>query len=183
MEKYRMVFSGAGGQGVVTAAILMAEAAVIYEGLIAVQSQSQSYGAQARGGATRSDIIISDKPILFPKVTQPNVLVCLTQEAYDKFSPIVRPGGLLLSDDRFVKTGKKVDAKQVGLPMYQTVIEEIGNSIVFNICILGAIIGLLNIVRMESVLAVIAKRVPEKYVEMNRKALAMGETMAVPLRT
>ena len=180
MEKYRMVFSGAGGQGVVTAAILMAEAAVIHEGLIAVQSQS--YGAQARGGATRSDIIISDKPILFPKVTQPNVLVCLTQESYDKFSPIIRPGGLLLSDDRYVKTGKKVDAKQVALPMYQKVMEEIGNPIVFNICMLGALIGLLNIVRMESVLAVIAKRVPEKYVEMNRKALDMGVAMAAPLR-
>ena len=98
MEKYRMVFSGAGGQGVITAAIMIAEAAALYEGLTAVQSQS--YGAEARGGATRSDVIISEKPILFPKVTQPNVLVCLTQQAYDKFSTIIRPGGLLLTDTR-----------------------------------------------------------------------------------
>ncbi|BCS94484.1 2-oxoglutarate ferredoxin oxidoreductase subunit gamma [Desulfoluna limicola] len=181
MEKFRMVFSGSGGQGVITAAIMMAEAAVIHEGLIAVQSQS--YGAEARGGATRSDIIISDKPILFPKVTQPNVLVCLTQEAYDKFSPIIRPGGLLLADDRYVMPRKKVDAKQVNLPMYQTVMEKIGNPIVFNICMLGALIGLLNIVRTESVLAIIAKRVPEKYVEMNQQALDLGVSMAVPLRS
>jgi 2-oxoglutarate ferredoxin oxidoreductase subunit gamma len=78
-----MVFSGSGGQGVITAAIILAEAAVIYENLNAVQSQS--YGAEARGGATRSDIIISDAVIHFPKVIQPNVLVCLTQNSYNKF--------------------------------------------------------------------------------------------------
>lgn len=100
-----MVFSGSGGQGVITAAIIMAEAAVIYEDLNAVQSQS--YGAAARGGATRSDVIISDSAIHFPKVIQPNVLVCLTQEAYSAYYPIIRPGGLLLTDARYVKTEKK----------------------------------------------------------------------------
>lgn len=172
MEKHRMVFSGSGGQGVITAAILLAEAAVLYEGLIAVQAQS--YGPEARGGATRSDLIISDQPILFPKVTQPNVLVCLTQEAYDKFSPIIRPGGLLLADDRYVMPRRKVDARQVNLPMYQTVMEEIGDPVAFNICVLGALIGLLAIVRPESVLAVIAGRVPETYLPMNRQALDLG---------
>ena len=91
MERCRMVFSGSGGQGVITAAIVLAEAAVLHEGLVAVQSQA--YGPEARGGATRSDIIIADESIKFPKVIQPNVLVCLTQEAYNKFYQIVRPGG------------------------------------------------------------------------------------------
>ena len=109
MEKCRMVFSGSGGQGVITAAIIMAEAAVIYEDLNAVQSQS--YGAAARGGATRSDVIISDSVIHFPKVIQPNVLVCLTQEAYSAYYPIIRPGGLLLTDARYVKTERKVDGR------------------------------------------------------------------------
>ena len=106
MERCRMVFSGSGGQGVVTAAIILAEAAVLHEGLTAVQTQA--YGAAARGGATRSDVIIADEEIFFPKVIQPNVLVCLTQEAYNKFYPIIRPGGLLLTDLRYVKTFKKV---------------------------------------------------------------------------
>ena len=69
MERYRIVFSGSGGQGVVTASIILAEAAVIHEGLNAVQSQS--YGPEARGGATRADVIISDRSIRFPKVNQP----------------------------------------------------------------------------------------------------------------
>ena len=89
MERCRMVFSGSGGQGVITASIILAEAAVLYENLTAVQSQS--YGAEARGGATRSDVIVSESIIHFPKVIQPNVLVCLTQVAYGKFYPIVRP--------------------------------------------------------------------------------------------
>ena len=75
-----MVFSGSGGQGVITAAIILAEAAVLHENLFA--GQSQSYGPEARGGATRSDVIIADSPIHFPKVLQPNVLVCLTQQSY-----------------------------------------------------------------------------------------------------
>ncbi|MGD8494484.1 MAG: 2-oxoacid:acceptor oxidoreductase family protein, partial [Desulfobacterales bacterium] len=107
MERCRMVFSGSGGQGVITAAVILAEAAVLYNGLNAVQSQS--YGAEARGGATRSDIIISDSIIHYPKVIQPNVLVCLTQQAYNKFYSIIRPGGLLISDSRYVQTEKKVD--------------------------------------------------------------------------
>jgi 2-oxoglutarate ferredoxin oxidoreductase subunit gamma len=105
-----MVFSGSGGQGVITAAIILAEAAVLYEGLNAVQSQS--YGAEARGGATRSDVIISDATIDYPKVIQPNLLVCLTQDAYNKFYEIIRPGGLLITDSRYVNINKKVDAQQ-----------------------------------------------------------------------
>jgi 2-oxoglutarate ferredoxin oxidoreductase subunit gamma len=105
-----MVFSGSGGQGVITAAIVLAEAAVLYDNLNAVQSQA--YGPEARGGATRSDIIISDSAIHYPKVIQPNVLVCLTQNAYNKFYPVIRPGGLMITDTRYVKTEKKVDAQQ-----------------------------------------------------------------------
>ena len=109
MERCRMVFSGSGGQGVITASIIFAEAAVLYENLNAVQSQS--YGAEARGGSTRSDVIISDSKIDYPKVIQPNVLICLTQEAYNKFYQIIRPGGLLITDTRFVKTQKKCLSK------------------------------------------------------------------------
>ena len=89
MERCRMVFSGSGGQGVITASIILAEAAVLHEGLNAVQSQV--YGPAARGGSTRSDVIISDSEINYPKVIQPNVLICLTQEAYNTYFSIIRP--------------------------------------------------------------------------------------------
>ena len=128
MERCRMVFSGSGGQGVITASIILAEAAVLYENLNSVQSQS--YGAEARGGATRSDVIISDSTIDYPKVIQPNVLVCLTQQAYSKYYPVIRPGGLLITDTHFVTVERQVDAIRKELPMHQTVMDKIGNPIV-----------------------------------------------------
>jgi len=172
MERVRIVFSGSGGQGVITAAILLAEAAVLYEGLEA--TQSQSYGPEARGGATRSDVIITDSPIRFPKVIQPNILICLTQESYNKFYGIIRPGGMLLTDSRFVATERKVDARQFELPMFRTVMDKIGKPIVFNIFMLGTLIGLTDLMRPESIMKVLEKRIPSHFLDMNRKALELG---------
>lgn len=171
-----MVFSGSGGQGVITAAIILAEAAVLHENLIAVQSQS--YGPEARGGATRSDVIIADTPILFPKVVQPNVLVCLTQQAYANFYAIIRPGGLLITDSRYVRTEKKVDARQLELPMYEKVMETVGRPIVFNICMLGAVIGITKLVRPESIMKVLETQIPKSFLDMNRQALEIGLKLA-----
>ena len=167
-----MVFSGSGGQGVITAAIILAEAAVLYENLNAVQSQS--YGAEARGGATRSDIIIADSTIHYPKVIQPNVLVCLTQDAYNKFYAVVRPGGLLVTDARYVKTEKKVDAQQKEIAMFDTIMDKVGKPIVFNICMLGVIISLTELVKPGSIMKVLERRIPADFLEMNRSALDIG---------
>ncbi len=172
MDRFRMVFSGSGGQGVITATIILAEAAVLHENLNAVQSQS--YGAEARGGATRSDVIISDSTIDYPKVIQPNVLVCLTQEAYNKFYPIIRPGGLLITDVRYVQTQKKVDAQQKELPMYQSVMDKIGKPIVFNIYMLGAVISILDLISPQSILNVLKDRIPRDFLDLNRQALELG---------
>lgn len=172
MERCRFVFSGSGGQGVITAAIILAEAAVMHEGLNAVQSQA--YGAAARGGATRADVIVSDTEIYYPKVIQPNVLVCLTQEAYSKYHPIIRPGGLLITDRRYVETGRRLDAQKQELPLIQSVLDKIGKAIVLNICMLGAVISLTEIVQPDSIMKVLANRVPKDFIEMNQAALELG---------
>jgi 2-oxoglutarate ferredoxin oxidoreductase subunit gamma len=172
MERCRLVFSGSGGQGVITATIILAEAAVLYENLNAVQSQS--YGAAARGGATRSDVIISESTIDYPKVIQPNVLICLTQEAYNKFYPMIRPGGLLITDTRYVKIQKKVDAQQRELPMFQNVMDKIGKPIVFNICMLGAVISMVDLINPEAIMKVLEKRIPADFLDLNRQALELG---------
>ncbi len=176
MERCRMVFSGSGGQGVVTAAIILAEAAVLFENLYAVQSQS--YGPEARGGSSRSDVIIADSPIHFPKVLQPNVLICLTQQSYASYYSILRPGGLLITDKRYVKLGKKVDARQVELPMYETVMETIGRPIVFNICMLGVVIQLTKLVRPESIIKVLERQIAPNFLDINRQALDLGLKLA-----
>lgn len=172
MNVMRLVFSGSGGQGVITAAIILAEAAVIYGGKNA--TQTQAYGAAARGGATRSDIIISEKTINFPGVSEANVLITLTQDAYNEFGGITRPGGLLLSDPRFVHTARKVDAKQLELPMYDQVMEKIGKPIVYNICTLGALIGITQILEPEAILQVLEQRIPKDFLNMNMRAFDLG---------
>jgi len=175
MTRCRIVFSGSGGQGVITAAIILAEAAVLYDNLIAVQTQA--YGAAARGGSTRSDVIIADTKINYPKVTQPNILVCLTQESYSKFYSIIRPGGLLITDSRYVQTQKKVDARQKEIPIYETVMEKIGKPIVFNICMLGTLLGITDLVTPFSIQKVLENRIPPEFLELNQNALKIGLAM------
>ena len=175
MDKH-IVFSGSGGQGVITAAIILAEAAALYENLNAVQTQS--YGPEARGGATRADVIISETPIRHPKVINPHILVCLTQTAYNKNAGIVRPGGLMLTDKKYVKIDHKVDARQVELDMYLAVMEKIAKPIVFNICMLGALIGLTDLVKPESILKVLKEKIGSEFMAMNQKALEIGLELA-----
>lgn len=172
MNPTRLVFSGSGGQGVITAAIILAEAAVIYSAKNA--TQTQAYGAAARGGVTRADIIISGGKINYPGVIQPNILMTLTQEAYNSTSEIVRPGGLLLTDPRFVETTRKVDAKQLELPMYEQVMNHIGKPIVYNICTLGALLGITGLLEPETVLQVLKERIPKDFLDMNMRALELG---------
>ncbi|MFP4206230.1 MAG: 2-oxoacid:acceptor oxidoreductase family protein [Spirochaetaceae bacterium] len=175
-ERCRIVFAGSGGQGVITAAIILAEAAVIHEGLNAVQSQS--YGAAARGGVTRSDLIISSSPINFPKVIQPNILVCLTQESFNRFYDIPRPGGLLLLDADLVEPRMQVEARQYRIPMHRTMQQELGTTVGLNVCMLGALLSLRPVVAMESVRSALGRRFPERFLSMNEKALELGYTLA-----
>ena len=172
MENYKLIFSGSGGQGVITAAIVLAEAAVLHENLHAVQAQS--YGPEARGGATRSDVIISNSSIYYPKVAHPNFLVCLTQESYNKFSQLVIPGGKIIIDSRFVTPTRAADATQKSYPMYDTVMENFNNPIVHNICMLGVTIKLTGVIKPESLMKVFEVRMPAKFVDMNKQALKVG---------
>jgi 2-oxoglutarate ferredoxin oxidoreductase subunit gamma len=175
MSTQSFVFTGSGGQGVITAAIILGEAASIHEGLNAVQTQV--YGPEARGGSTRADVVISKEPIRFPKVVNANVLVCLTQEAYDKFGRIVQPGGLLLIDSLYVTSPKNTEARQVILPLFEATKKEIGNPVVFNIAVLGCVLSLTKIVRPESVLKALRTKIAPQYLDMNTKALELGMDM------
>jgi len=172
MKRYRLLFAGSGGQGIITAAILLAKAAVIYEGLNAVQSQS--YGAEARGGLSRSDVIISKEEIYFPKVTQPNILICLTQRAYNKFFNTIRPGGILIVDDFLVSQEMSADAIIYSLPLYETLRKELNTNLGLNICTLGALIGLTNIVSPKSIKETLKDNFPKDYLDLNFKAFEIG---------
>ena len=176
MEKLRFLLSGSGGQGVITMSILLAEAAVLHEGRVAVQSQS--YGPEARGGATRSDVIISDSEIYFPKVTQPNVLVTLTNESAGKYMPMIRPGGLCLYDTDLVKPSHPIDAILAGLPMHRAVTEKFGKAQNLNICVLGALVTLTKAVALESLEKSLASRFRPEFFESAKAAMHLGARLA-----
>lgn len=175
--RYELRFSGAGGQGLILAGVIMAESASIYDGKQAVQSQS--YGPEARGGASKSEVIISDGPIDYPKATVVDALLALTQEACDKYSSDLREGGVLLVDSDLVKTLPKGNYKTVSFPIINTAKNEVGREIVANIVALGAMVALTGVVSKESTEKAVLARVPEAFIELNKKAFQMGYEKAL----
>lgn len=175
MESTGIVFTASGGQGVITTAIILARSATIFEGKNAIQSQS--YGAAARGGATRADILISDGNLYYPKVEEADVFVALMQEGYDKYVNVIKPGGLMIIDPRYVTPGN-VNAKILELPMYDTVVKEIGKPIVYSVSVVGALIGATGICKPESAISVIEDAMPPAFFDMNKQALELGIALA-----
>jgi len=171
-KRYEIRFSGAGGQGLITAGIILAEAASIIEGKHAVQSQS--YGPEARGGASKSEVIISDGPIDYPKATIVDACLAMTQEAADKYANGIKSGGLLLLDADFVKRVPEGDFKVIKMPIMRTAAEDIGREIVANVVALGAMIALTDVVSKEAGEKAVLAKVPEAFLELNKKAYNLG---------
>jgi len=175
-ERYEIRFSGSGGQGLILAGVIFAEAATIFDGINAVQSQS--YGPEARGGASKSEVIISDQVINFPKATAIDLQLSLTQESCNKYYKDLKPNGTLLVDSDFVQEIPKGSFKVVKLPIIRTASEEIGKAFVANIVALGAITALTGKVKIESVEKAVLSRVPKGTEELNKKALMAGYELA-----
>lgn len=175
--RYELRFSGAGGQGLILAGVIMAEAASIYEGKQAVQSQS--YGPEARGGASKSEVIISDVPIDYPKATSVDALLALTQEACDKYVHDLKEGGVLLLDSDLVKRMPEGNFKVTKFPIINTAKNEVGREIVANIVALGAMVALSGVVSRSNAEKAVLARVPEAFVELNRKAFQLGYEKAL----
>ena len=174
--RYEIRLSGSGGQGLILAAVILAEAAVS-RGKEVVQSQS--YGPEARGGASQAAVIISDDEIDYPEVEAADLTLCLSQPAFDKFAPQTRPGGLVLYDSGLVVPGSFAGARLIGLPFTQTAQRKAGTPMAANVVALGAIVVLLPAVDREALAASVGKRLPAKVVEANLKALAAGAELAM----
>lgn len=163
--------SGSGGQGLLLAGIILSEAA-ISEDKIAVQTQS--YGPEARGGASKAEVIISDEEIDFPKVTAPNVVLALTQIAADKYVESVREDGIVIVDSKIVLPENLKVKQIISIPIIETATEKIGKSIVANIVAIGAIQEATQIISKEALEAAVLKRVPKGTEDLNRMALKAG---------
>ncbi len=175
-ERYEIRLSGEGGQGLVLAGKILAEAAALYDGKNA--TQSQSYGPEARGGASRSDVIISDGEIDYPKAMNLDILLALTQESVDKYIGNLKPGGVLVVDSDSVHTVPQGDFKVVQVPILRTAREKVGKSIVANMVALGVITKITGVVSQEAAENALLNRVPKGTQEINLKAFRLGMEMA-----
>ena len=162
--------SGSGGQGVITAAIIFAEAAVA-EGKEAVQSQS--YGPEARGGASKSEVIIDDNPIYHPHVECPDLVLAMTQKAADKYYTDLNPGGILVLDTDLVPAPPDFP-NILRIPITKLAVEEIGKSLFANIVALGALVHITGLVDFETIKTAVSHRVPPHTIEQNIHALQVG---------
>lgn len=167
-------FSGTGGQGLITAGIILAEAALL-DGKMAIQSQS--YGPEARGGSSKAEVIISDEAIHFGRVMHPETLLVMSQEAADKYSADCTPDSLIITDSLFVEN-VPVSAHRVDLPITRTAVSTCGKALFANIVALGAVAALTNCVSVESLTKAVLDRVPKGTENANKKALAAGFELA-----
>ena len=171
----QIVLSGTGGQGLILAGIILAEAAVL-DGKQAIQTQS--YGPEARGGASRAEVLISDEAIDYPKVLKADTLLAMSQEAFNKYAGHIGAGGSLVVDSTFVRELKETKAKLIALPITRAAKEKLGRDMFANIIALGAIVGITGTVSRDSLVAAVLARVPKGTEDKNRQAIDIGFQLA-----
>lgn len=175
MSKMELRLTGSGGQGVILATIILAEAA-LSGGKNAVQSQS--YGPEARGGMCKAEVIISDEKIWFTKVQNPTFLLALTQEALDKFSKGVDKDCLVMADSSLSVPENLKDNRVLCVPILKTAREVVGKSFTANIIAVAAINAALDLVPFEVLKECVLDRIPKGTEEINIKALEEGAKLA-----
>jgi 2-oxoglutarate ferredoxin oxidoreductase subunit gamma len=170
-----VLFSGFGGQGVILASVILGRAAAVYENLYAVQSQA--YGPESRGGASKAEVVISDEPIDYPKTLQPDYAVFFSQEAYSKYLHSVKEGAKIIVEkelvpNRDLEFEKKLDV--VALPLTEIAEETTGLSLTMNILTLGLLTAWTGIVSREAIEKAVLDAVPKGTEEINLRALRKG---------
>lgn len=164
-------FSGTGGQGLITAAIILAEAALLDDKKTV---QSQSYGPEARGGSSKAEAIISDEAIYFSRVIDPDLLLVMSQEAADKYTADTDVNTTVITDTLFVSNVPGKFGKRIDLPITHTANDVCGKSLFANIVALGAVVAYTKCVTKESIEKAVMNRIPKGTEEANRKALYAG---------
>jgi len=169
-KKQEIRLGGSGGQGIIMAAIVLAEAAGIFDGHQV--SQTQSYGPEPRGGVCKSEVVISDTPIDYPKVTRPDYLLAMNQASVNTYFKDLKESGLLIVDSTFVDT--LPTGKAVSIPFTKIARERFGTDMVANMVALGALVHLSGCVSMDSIEAAVKARVPAGTEDLNINALRAG---------
>jgi 2-oxoglutarate ferredoxin oxidoreductase subunit gamma len=176
-ERLEIRLAGSGGQGLILAGVILAEAAGIYEGKFV--TQTQSYGPEARGGASKSEVVVSDQEIDYPQAVKPDILLCMSQTACDTYIFDVKPEGTLIVDASLVH--HLPTTRALGLPFTRIAREDIGREMMANIVALGALAQLTGIVKLENLEKALLARVPKGTEDKNRAALKAGVKAAQDL--
>lgn len=176
MKQWEFLLSGSGGQGMVLAGLILAEGAVM-AGKNAVQTQT--YGPEARGGASKAEVIISEGEIDYPKVVRPDFLLAMSQDAYNKYAPIAAAyNSLVLVDGEFVTDLSYQLNNFIALPMTRAALERIGKPVVANMVALGAVMALTGVFSQHYLEEALLARVPKGSEQLNLEAFRLGVEIA-----
>jgi len=165
-------FAGFGGQGIIKSGIITAAAACIHSRKNAVQTQS--YGPESRGGACKSEVVISEEEIDFPKVVEPDVLIVMSQHAYNEYAENIKPSGIIIMDPDMIPHEKELISVKIFRIPATKIAEELGRKIVANIVMLGAFVVITGILDKNAVKESIKTNIPKGTEELNLTAFEKG---------
>jgi 2-oxoglutarate ferredoxin oxidoreductase subunit gamma len=165
-------FAGFGGQGIIKSGIIVAAAASIHAGKNSVQTQS--YGPESRGGACKSEVVISEKEIDFPKLVQPDILVVMSQAAYNDYADDIKQGGTLILDPNMIPTQKDLGKVKIFKVPATKMADQLGRRIVANIVMIGAFVAITKLLDENAVKESIKENIPKGTEELNLAAFEKG---------
>jgi 2-oxoglutarate ferredoxin oxidoreductase subunit gamma len=172
MQLSEIRIAGFGGQGVILSAIILGRAASIHQGAFA--TMTQNFGPEARGGACSAQLILSESPILYPYVTQPDILVVMSQEAYTRFVPELKDGGTLIVEQDLVRVSElKPNTRVFSIPATR-IAEELGKRMVLNSVMVGFFTAVTQLLSKEAVSKAVSDSVPSSFRELNLNAFEKG---------
>jgi len=177
-DRFEVRLSGSGGQGMILGAVILAEA-IGYDYSKNVV-QTQSYGPEARGGASKADVVVSTGEIYYPKALKLDLLLCMTQESMDKYYQDLREDGTLIIDDTLVTEVPTDD--YYGLPFTRLAKEQAGHPMVANVVALGAIAALTEVVSQEDLTKAVLARAPRGTGDKNKRAVQIGWDEALKIK-
>lgn len=172
MQLTEIRIAGFGGQGVMLSALIIGKAAAIYQNAYA--TMTQSFGPEARGGAASAQVVLSDSPILYPYVTCPDVLIAMSQEAYTRFSPEMKPTGLLLVEGDLVRISKLPAGIRVHSIPATRLAEELGRKMVLNVVMVGFFGAITALLEPDALRKAVIDSVPRAMRDLNVRAFEKG---------
>jgi len=172
-------FSGYGGQGIIRCGLITGKAVSLFDNKFG--TMTQSFGPEARGSACSSQVVISEDRVLYPYITRPEILVSMSQDAYEKYEPELRADGILIYDTDLVRLRPlRAQIKVYGVPSTRFA-EEMGNRIFANLVMLGFFTGISQVVSAEAMKKALPGLVPKRFLELNIRAFEKGYDYGIEL--